>query len=200
MVKRTDTIAFSATLLRPETPKQAAWSFLVLPAAASAKLPTRSMITVEGCFENQPLRATLEPDGQGSHWLKVTPALREAAGVAIGDTVRLEIAPAAEAAEARVPADLRKALAAAPEAHAQWSSLTPVARRDWIQWLDSAKKADTRARRIASTCDMLICGKRRVCCFDRSGKFSQALGAPKAASARAAPDKRKTRPAQDGSP
>lgn len=181
MLKRTDTIPFSATLLRPATPKNAAWSFLVLPAKASAKLPTRGMISVEGRFAGQPFQATLEPDGQGSHWLKVTRALREAAGVAVGDTVALEIAPASEAAEARVPVDLRKALAAAPEANAQWFSLTPVARRDWIQWLDSAKKAETRERRIASSCDMLVCGKRRVCCFDRSGKYSKALGAPTAA-------------------
>jgi hypothetical protein len=56
-----------------------------------------------------------------------------------------------------------------------------VARRDWIRWLDSAKKPETRERRIANSCDMLVCGKRRVCCFDRSGMYSKALGAPEAA-------------------
>jgi hypothetical protein len=181
MPKRTDTIRFEAKLLRPATPKNASWSFLVLTQAASRKLPTRSMITVEGSFADQPLKATLEPDGQGSHWLKVPRALREAAGVEAGDTVALEIAPAAEELEARVPADLRKALAASPEAKQQWDSLTPVARRDWIQWLDSAKQAATRERRIASATDMLVCGKRRVCCFDRSGMYGKNLGAPKAA-------------------
>jgi len=181
MPKRTDPIRFETKLLRPAAPKDASWSFLVLPAAASRKLPTRSMVTVEGHFAGQPMKATLEPDGQGSHWLKVPRALREAAGVNVGDPVALEIAPAAEALEARVPADLRKALAAVPEAKQQWDSLTPVARRDWIQWLDSAKQAATRERRIASTTDMLVCGKRRVCCFDRSGMYGKNLGAPKAA-------------------
>lgn len=41
-------IRFSATLQRPAEPKAATWTFLVLPAAASAKLPTRSLVTVEG--------------------------------------------------------------------------------------------------------------------------------------------------------
>src|SRR5690606_36512946 len=64
-------IRFKATLQRPAQPKGASWRFLVLPAAASARLPTRSMVTVDGTLEGQPFQATLEPDGQGSHWLKV---------------------------------------------------------------------------------------------------------------------------------
>jgi hypothetical protein len=172
-------IRFKAKLLRPESPKGAAWAFLVLPADASAKLPTRSMTTVDGTLEGQPFQATLEPDGQGSHWLKVGTALRKAAGAAVGDTVALAIAPVAVEPEPRVPADLRSALAAAPAAQAQWSSLTPVARRDWIHWITSGKKAETRERRIATACDMLASGKRRACCFDRSGIYSKGLGAPK---------------------
>lgn len=178
MARTTAEIRFKAKLLRPASPKGSAWAFLVLPADASAKLPTRGMATVDGKLEGQPFRATLEPDGQGSHWLKVGRVLREAAGAAVGDTVTLEITPVAVEPEPRVPADLRTALAAAPAARMQWSSLTPVARRDWIQWITSGKKAETRARRISNTCDMLASGKRRACCFDRSGIYSKGLGAP----------------------
>ena len=178
MAKDAARIRFEARLLRPATPKNAAWTFLVLPAAASAKLPTRGPTTVEGTLQGQPFQATLEPDGQGSHWLKVGTALRKAAGAAVG-AVALAIAPVAVEPEPRVPADLRSALAAAPAAQAQWSSLTPVARRDWIHWITSGKKAETRERRIATACDMLASGKRRACCFDRSGIYSKGLGAPK---------------------
>src|SRR5690606_10865992 len=112
------------------------------------------------------------PDGRRSHWLKLTKKLREAAGAEAGDVVTLEIAPSDKEPEPKVPADLRKALAAATEARALWKQITTVARRDWIQWITSAKKPETRARRIDSTCDMLAKGKRRVCCFDRSGFHS----------------------------
>src|SRR5262245_8732865 len=65
-------IRFSATFLRPKaTAKPVSWTFLVLPKEASAKLPSRSMISVEGLFNGLAFRATLEPDGQGGHWLKV---------------------------------------------------------------------------------------------------------------------------------
>ena len=181
MIPAKTPIRFKAKLLRPGSPKGAAWSFLVLPADASAKLPTRSMTTVEGTLDGASFQATLEPDGQGSHWLKVGKALRETAGAAVGDTVALEITPVAVEPEPRVPADLRKALADAPAARAQWSTLTPVARRDWIHWITSGKKAETRGRRIATACDMLASGKRRACCFDRSGMYSKSLGAPRPA-------------------
>src|SRR5216110_1643682 len=71
--------------------------------------------------------------------------------------------PAGE--ELRVPTDLRTALAATPMAKAQWSDLTPIARRDFISWIESAKQPETRRRRIEKACSMLAAGKRRPCCY-----------------------------------
>jgi uncharacterized protein YdeI (YjbR/CyaY-like superfamily) len=73
--------------------------------------------------------------------------------------------PAGEEPQARVPPDLRKALAAAPMAKTPWKDLTPIARRDFISWIDSAKQPETRRRRIERTCSMLAEGKRRPCCY-----------------------------------
>ncbi len=67
--------------------------------------------------------------------------------------------------EPKVPTDLRKALATASKSKAQWSDLTPIARRDFIGWIDSAKQPETRRRRIERVCDMLAAGKRRPCCY-----------------------------------
>jgi Domain of unknown function (DUF1905)/Bacteriocin-protection, YdeI or OmpD-Associated len=173
-------ICFSATLFRPvATGKGVSWTFLTLPKEASAKLPSRGMTSVEGTVNGLAFRATLKPDGQGGHWLKVDRKMREAAGAEAGDLVTLEIAPVAEEPEPKVPADLRKALAAAhPKARAVWSDITPAARRDWIQWITSPKRPETRARRIENASDMLAKGKRRPCCFDRSGMYSKSLSCP----------------------
>jgi len=64
-----------------------------------------------------------------------------------------------------IPTDLRRALEAAPVAKGKWGDLTPIARRDFLTWIDGAKQAATRQRRIAQTCEMLVEGKRRPCCF-----------------------------------
>jgi Bacteriocin-protection, YdeI or OmpD-Associated/Domain of unknown function (DUF1905) len=182
MTKTDSKIRFKAKLFRPaQSTKTGSWTFLVLPKNASAKLPSRGMTAIEGTINGVPFQATLEPDGQKSHWLKVDRKLGEAAGADAGDVVTLEIAPAAEEPEPDVPADLRKALTAVPKARALWSDITPIARRDWIHWITSVKQAETRARRIKNACLMLAAGKRRVCCFDRSGFYSKSLSAPKAA-------------------
>ncbi len=177
-------ICFTATLLRPALPisgKAPSWTFLQLPKQASDRLPSRGMNSVEGTLNGIAFRATLEPDGQKGHWLKVTSKLRKAARAEVGDEVVLEIVPAAKEPEPKVPIDLRKALAASPKALTLWRDITPVARRDWIQWILSSKTPETRGRRVANACSMLAAGKRRVCCFDRSGFFSKGLSSPNAA-------------------
>jgi uncharacterized protein YdeI (YjbR/CyaY-like superfamily) len=67
--------------------------------------------------------------------------------------------------EPRVPTDLRKVLAASARAKAQWSDLTPIARRDFISWIESAKQPETRKRRVESIPSRLASGKRRPCCY-----------------------------------
>src|SRR5215216_1487991 len=181
MTKTASKICFKAKLLRPvESEKNGSWTFLILPTNASAKLPSRGMTAIEGAINGFPFRATLEPDGQKSHWLKVDRKLRERADADVGDVVTLEIAPATEEPEAKVPTDLKRALAsAAPKARALWSDITPIARRDWIHWITSAKQSETRVRRIKNACSMLATGKRRPCCFDRSGFYAKSMSAPK---------------------
>ena len=184
------TIRFSATLFRPAAAandaSEAGWTFLTLPKTASAKLPSRGMVSVEGTLNDFPFHATLQPDGQGGHWLKVDRKLREAAGeggkgVEAGEVVSLEIAPVApdQEPEPTVPPDLRKALAAAaPKAREAWSDITPAARRDFIHWVTSPKRPETRIKRVETACDMLAKGKRRPCCFDRSGMYDKSLSCP----------------------
>lgn len=181
MVKAGTSIRFRKTLRRPATPEDADWCFVVLPQAASDRLPTRAMVSVDGTLAGHPFQATLEPDGQGGHWLKVTAELCGAAGVAPGDSVAFAMMPVVEEPEPVLPDDLRDALADVPAARATWDDITAVARRDWIFWIGSGRKAETRIKRIATACDMLAKGKRRACCFDRSGLYSKAFSAPVAA-------------------
>jgi len=65
----------------------------------------------------------------------------------------------------QVPADLKKALTSDPQALTAWEDITPLARNEWICWIESAKKAETRSRRIEWGCSSLKDGKRRPCCW-----------------------------------
>lgn len=180
MTKTASTIHFKAKLHRPSgNDKGAPWMFLNLPQDASDQLPTRSMVSVDGTFNGSAFQTTLVPDGQGGHWLKVDPKLQETTGVKPGDLIELELAPSAVEPEPEVPEDVQKALeAAGPKAMATWADITPVARRDWIFWIVSGKKAETRVKRIEVACSKLSAGNRRPCCFDRSGMYDKSLSCP----------------------
>jgi uncharacterized protein YdeI (YjbR/CyaY-like superfamily) len=84
--------------------------------------------------------------------------------------------------EVKVSTDLRKALALDLVVETKWKDLTPIARRDFISWVESAKQEETRKRRIERVGQMLKAGKRRPCCYAVVPmNFYKALGAnPKA--------------------
>ena len=64
-----------------------------------------------------------------------------------------------------LPADLRKAIASDPLVLGAWEDITPLARNEWICWIESAKKLPTRSKRIDWGCENLEDGKRRPCCW-----------------------------------
>jgi len=64
-----------------------------------------------------------------------------------------------------LPEDFRSALKGDPEALATWEDITPLARNEWICWVTSAKKSETRTKRIEWGRESLRDGKRRPCCW-----------------------------------
>jgi hypothetical protein len=172
---------FRAKLLRPAKPGDGpSWAFVVLPKKVSDRLPRRGRTSVHGTIHGHPFQATLEPDGRLSHWLKIGEDLQTAAGIKVDQVISLEVEPVEHEPEPEVPGDLKEALASSPEAYKVWNDTTTIARLDWIHWIDSAKQAKTRAKRVNDACTMLAGGKKRVCCFDPSGYYSKSFNAPEA--------------------
>lgn len=64
-----------------------------------------------------------------------------------------------------VPADLKTVLLADPAARAKWEDITPIARNEWICWIESVKKPETRRNHIVRAQSELKEGKRRPCCW-----------------------------------
>ena len=65
----------------------------------------------------------------------------------------------------KLPSDLRKTLTVNKKVLAAWEDITPIARNEFICWVEHAKKAETRNRRIRRTAEELLEGKRRPCCW-----------------------------------
>ncbi len=64
-----------------------------------------------------------------------------------------------------LPADFEEALRVDPAALSTWRDITPLARNEWICWVESAKKQETRRKRIGWGRSSLSEGKRRPCCW-----------------------------------
>jgi hypothetical protein len=65
----------------------------------------------------------------------------------------------------KLPNDLKKALTADSKVLALWENITPLARNEFICWVENAKQIETRKRRMKRTCEELLEGKRRPCCW-----------------------------------
>lgn len=74
----------------------------------------------------------------------------------------------------KIPADLKRALITHPQALTIWENITPLARNEWICWITSGKKAETRNVRLEKALSKLQNGMRRPCCWagcPHRGKF-----------------------------
>ena len=141
-------------------------TILRLPADASAKLPSRGQVAVQGVVNGHAFQTVLEPDGRRGHWLKVDEKLRQALAVSEGDTVALNVEPAKDWPEPQLPGDFQAALDGAPDISELWKSITPMARWEWVRWINATKNLQTRQRRVDVAVSKLRSGKRRPCCFD----------------------------------
>ena len=143
------------------------WTVVRLPANASDKLPSRGQVSVRGTINGHQFRTVLEPDGSSGHWMRVDDELQQAAAISAGDTATLELEPTKDWPEPDMPGDFETALAAAPQKIQDlWTDITPMARWEWVRWVNATKNPDTRRRRVEVSMSKMNSGKRRPCCFD----------------------------------
>ncbi len=64
-----------------------------------------------------------------------------------------------------LPSDFRNAILSAPKVLTLWQDITPLARNEWICWVTSGAKAETRGIRIGKAISKMKGGMRRPCCW-----------------------------------
>jgi hypothetical protein len=114
---------------------------------------------VTGTINGHPFRSTVAVYG-GRSYLPVNRALREAAGVAAGDAVVIELEADDQPRTVDPPPDLAAALAADPEAEAAFAGLSFTHQREYATWVTEAKREATRSRRVEQAIQMLRDGRR----------------------------------------
>ncbi len=145
-------------------------TLLRLPEKASKKLPSRGQVAVQGTIDGHRFQTVLEPDGGYGHWMRLDGKLRKTAALRAGDTATVAVEPVKDWPEPSVPQDLKSALAAAPQKiQDMWKDITPMARWEWVRWVNATLNPETRQRRVEVTISKMQSGKRRPCCFNLAG-------------------------------
>jgi hypothetical protein len=139
-----------------------AWVFMEVPKEASEKLGSRGRVSVVGSINGFAIRTSALPTGRGTHQLAVNKAVQAGAKAKPGERVKVVLELDTKERVVKVPADVTKAISAKPPVKALWATLTPRCREEWVQWIEEAKKPETRSRRIDVTVERLAQGKRRV--------------------------------------
>lgn len=135
-------------------------AFVRFPWPLKEEFGKANLVPVKVDFEGEAYQGSLANMGTGP-LLVVLKGIRERLGKQPGDTVHVRLWHDTAPRIVVVPDDLTQVLAEHPKARATWEGLSNSHRREYVRWIDDAKKAETRAVRLAKTVALLAEGKSR---------------------------------------
>ena len=115
---------------------------------------------VKATIEGVPYRGTLVRMGTECHVLIILKGIREQIGKTFGDEVTISVEPDTEPRLIEIPPDLAKELKKDKEAKAFFDKLSYTHQKEYVTWINEAKKQETRQNRILKTLEMLKKGQR----------------------------------------
>ncbi|MFN8023455.1 MAG: YdeI/OmpD-associated family protein [Acidimicrobiales bacterium] len=152
----TDTLELHATL----EPRGPAGAFLLSDEQVAAIGGGKKAFPVTVAVNGHTLSLRLARMG-GENMIGLAKAARAEAGVELGGTYDIVVAADGGERTIEVPDDLAAALAASPPAGDMFAKLAPSHRKEYVRWVTEAKKAETRASRIAKAVEMVLAGRTR---------------------------------------
>lgn len=120
-----------------------------LPEEDSEKLPSRGQVAVNVSINNHEFLTVLEPDGYWCHWIRVDDNMQSKLKLSDGEIISVDMTLVATWPEPSLPQDFANGLAGAPKkVKEKWHDITPMARWEWIRWINATGSDQTRAVRI----------------------------------------------------
>jgi hypothetical protein len=129
-------------------------TYISVPERVMAKLSNRKRLPVKVGINQYEYRSTIAPMG-GEYCIPVRKEVREAVGISAGDLITVTLEPDVEPRTVLVPDDLARSLRRHKGAQAAFEAMSFTHRKEYVQWIEGAKRPETRAKRIAQTIDRL---------------------------------------------
>jgi hypothetical protein len=122
----------------------------------------RGRVPVRGTLNGAPFRSSLFRMGGDCHFMVVNRQMRESAGVSGGETVPVTMERDTEPRVITPPEEFARALKGNKEAQSTWDKLSYTHQREHVEHIESAKKPETRQRRIEKSIQLLASGKKEA--------------------------------------
>jgi hypothetical protein len=135
-------------------------AYVSIPYDVQETYGTRGQIKVKATFDGHPYRGVLSNMGTGCHIIGLRKDVRQAIGKQVGDKVRVEIEQDHEERVVDVPPDLKKVLAKSKKAQEFFDSLSYTNKKEYSLWISSAKREETREKRLSEIVPRLLKGKK----------------------------------------
>jgi len=133
-------------------------AFVSIPFNVEAIYGTKGMVKVKATFDSYPYRGVLANMGGGCHVIGLRKDIREAIKKKVGDRVMVTIQRDNEERTVSIPDDLQEALSNNKKARSFFDTLSYTNRKEYVIWITSAKKIETREKRLNETIKKLNAG------------------------------------------
>jgi hypothetical protein len=139
-------LQFEAMLIRPDGIGN--WTYVTVPFSVEEVFGSRGQVKVKGAVNDIPYRGSLMPLGEGAHYLVVNKAIRDAAKVVVGNLVKVSMELDTNIREVEVPEDFLVELDGNNDAKVFFNKLSYSHKKEYVSWIEDAKKLETRRSRI----------------------------------------------------
>ncbi|HPN33868.1 MAG TPA: YdeI/OmpD-associated family protein [bacterium] len=131
-------------------------AFIEFPFKVEKEFGVKGRVKVVATFDGHEYRGSLVKMGLPCHWLGLTQQVRTAIGKNPGDSVHVVLRKDEEPREVEIPADLGRLLDENPRAKRWFDELSYTNRKEYVRWIEGAKKKETRDQRLLKTIGMLL--------------------------------------------
>lgn len=142
----TGEIRFSGRLVQ-----SGGWVCLEVPREVSVQLGGRGRLPIVGTINGFPVSTSIFPTGDGAHMMLVNKEMQKGAGVKAGDSVKVVLATDTLPRTVTVPPDLLAALSKVEEARVAFEKLSYTHKKEYVSWIEEAKRPETRVKWIEQT-------------------------------------------------
>lgn len=137
-----------------------AWVFLPIPLDVEQCFGTKARVPVTGTLNGVAFRGSLLPNGDGTHSMPLDKELRARVKAVPGEEIAVLLERDDAHRTVTVPPELTEALKPAKHLRDAFAKLSYSSQKEFVDWIVQAKKAETRARRVEKTLELIAAGKR----------------------------------------